>query len=165
VHGGFERLAAATSALVRLRLDVRMTPDQTPAGVVREVRAVLAEVSDDLGVPVTARQVAAVPGTRTDPTSDVVRSAVRAWEAVAGEAHAPIRGNSGATDANMIRLRGIPTARVGMPKVLVSPEGGPVDFTLGMNIVDVTEMRRLAEVLVRIVLDRGIAAPPAVAAS
>ena len=155
VVGGFDRLAASTSALVRLRLDVRMTPDQTAPEVVREVNRRLRELSDELGVALVARQVAAVPGTRTDPHSEVVLAAVAAWEQVAGRPHEPILANSGATDANILRLRGVPTARVGMPKVMAAPDGGPVDFTLGMNIVDLNEMRRLVEVLVRTVLALG----------
>jgi len=152
VAGGFDRLAASTSALVRLRLDVRMTPEQSAPEVVREVRAQLRELTQELGVPLQARQVAAVPGTRTDPEAEIVRAATAAWERVAGRVHEPILANSGATDANILRLRGVPTARVGMPKVLTAPDGGAVDFTLGMNIVDVGEMRRLAEVFVRTVL-------------
>jgi succinyl-diaminopimelate desuccinylase len=152
VAGGFDRLAASTSALVRLRLDVRMTPEQSAPEVVREVRAQLRELTQELDVPLHARQVAAVPGTRTDPETEIVRAATAAWERVDGRVHEPILANSGATDANILRLRGVPTARVGMPKVLTAPDGGAVDFTLGMNIVDVGEMRRLAEVLVRTVL-------------
>ena len=82
----------------------------------------------------------------------IVRATTAAWEQVAGRTHEAILENSGATDANILRLRGIPTARVGMTKVLIAPDGGPVDFTLGMNIVDLNEMRRLVEVLVRTVL-------------
>jgi hypothetical protein len=116
------------------------------------MRAQLRELAQELGVPLQARQVAAVPGTRTDPEAEIVRAATAAWERVAGRCHEPILANSGATDANILRLRGVPTARVGMPKVLTGPDGGDVDFTLGMNIVDVGEMRRLAEVFVRTVL-------------
>ena len=152
VVGGFDRLAASTSALVRLRLDVRMTPDQTAPAVVREVREQTRRVAEELGVEIHVRQVAAVPGTRTDRDEPIVRATTEAWEQVAGRPHELILANSGATDANMLRLRGIPTARVGMPKVLTAPDGGPVDFTLGMNIVDVNEVRRLVEVLVRTVL-------------
>lgn len=155
VAGGFPRLAAATSALVRLRLDVRMTPDQTAPSVVREVRAQLCALSAELGVPLEARQVAAVPGTRTEPSAEIVRATTRAWEEVAGRPHEAILANSGATDANILRLRGIPTARVGMPKVVRGPGGAPVDFTLGMNIVDITEVRTLVEVLTRTVLSLG----------
>jgi succinyl-diaminopimelate desuccinylase len=132
-----------------------MTPDQTAPGVLREVRAQLRPLADELGVALVARQVAAVPGTRTDPEAEIVRAAVAAWEHVAGRAHEPVLANSGATDANILRMRGVPTARVGMPKVTTGPDGGPVDFTLGMNVVDITEMRRLVEVLIRTVLALG----------
>lgn len=152
VHGGFARLAASTTALVRVRLDIRMTPEQTAPAVVREVRAALAPLEAELGTPLVVRQVACVPGSRTDPNAPIIRSAVAAWEAVAGRPHELVLGNSGATDANIIRMRGIPTARVGMPKITKGPHGQPVDFTLGMNAVDLTEARRLVEVLVRTVL-------------
>lgn len=152
VVGGFDRLAASTSALVRIRLDVRMTPEQSAPAVVREVRAQLGDLAEELGIVIVARQVAAVPGTRTDPQAEIVRAATLAWEEVAGQPHEPMLATSGATDANILRLRGVPTARVGMPKVLTAPDGGPVDFTLGMNMVDLRDQRRLVEVLVRSVL-------------
>lgn len=152
VVGGFQHLAASTSAMVRLRMDVRMTPDQTAPEVVREVQEQLRALSDEIGVEIEARQIAAVPGTRTERSCAVVQAATTAWEQVAGQPHELIPANSGATDANILRLRGVPTARVGMPKVMQAPDGGPVDFTLGMNIVDLSAMRRLVEVLVRTVL-------------
>lgn len=155
VAGGFDRLAAATSALVRLRLDVRMTPDQTAPEVLREVRAQLRPLGEQLGVRLVARQIASVPGTRTDPETEIVRATTAAWEHVAGRPHVPVLANSGATDANILRMRGVPTARVGMPKVQVAPDGGPVDFTLGMNIADLDAMRRLVEVFIRTVLAIG----------
>ena len=148
VAGGFDRLAASTPAAVRLRLDLRLTTGQTPAGVTREVRDEVRRLGADLWV----EQVAAIPASHTPPGSPIVRAAVAAWEAVAGEPHSPITANSGATDANILRMRGVPTARVGMPKVPAAPGGGPVDFTLGMNLVDLREMRRLVEVLARTVL-------------
>lgn len=155
VVGGFERLAASTSALVRVRLDVRLTPDQTAPAVVREVREQLRRLGDELGVRLAARQVAAVPGTRTDPEAEIVRATIAAWEQVAGRPHVPIAANSGATDANILRLRGVPTARVGMPKVTAAPDGGEVDFTLGMNVVDLNAARNLVEVSIRTVLGLG----------
>jgi acetylornithine deacetylase/succinyl-diaminopimelate desuccinylase-like protein len=152
VRGGLDHLAASTAASVRLRLDVRITTGQTAAGVTREVTGEVRRIGDKLHVPLTVQQVATVPATHTPPESDVVRSAVAAWEAVAGRSHVPTRGNSGATDANILRMRGVPTARVGMPKLEAGPEGEAVDFTLGMNICDVEDARRLVEVLVRTVL-------------
>lgn len=153
VHGGSDRLAAATPSVVRLRLDVRLTTEQSGPEVVREVRAEVDRICVGLGVAgVVVEQVAYVPATRTDPDSPIVRATTEAFESVSGAPHEPIGQNSGATDANILRLRGVPTARVGMPKVPTAPDGGEVDFTLGMNLVDLGEMRRLAEVLVRTVL-------------
>ncbi|QNJ93286.1 M20/M25/M40 family metallo-hydrolase [Mycolicibacterium fluoranthenivorans] len=151
INGGIERLGASTPATVRLRLDLRITTQQTPASVLREVRHMLAGVSDELGIVVTAHQSAAVPASHTPPESPVVRAAVNAFESVAGGPHVLILDNSGATDANILRMRGVPTARVGMPKVAAMPDGSEIDFTRGMNLVDLREMRRLAEILIRTV--------------
>ncbi|GCD88606.1 M20 family metallopeptidase [Nocardioides sp. LS1] len=152
VHGGFDRLAASTPAEVRLRLDLRLTTQQTPPGVVREVRDELRRLSEQLGVELRVRQVAAIPATHTPTDSPVVRAAVEAFEAVDGRPHQVTTGNSGATDANILRMRGVPTARVGMPKVAATPDGGEIDFSRGMNLVDLVAMRQLAEVLVRTVM-------------
>jgi acetylornithine deacetylase/succinyl-diaminopimelate desuccinylase-like protein len=152
VHGGFERLAAATTAEVRLRLDLRITTEQTPPGVLRELRAELARVGAELGSELRAEQVAAIPATYTSPRSPIIRAAVAAVETVSGAPHEAVLENSGATDANVLRMRGVPTARVGMAKVPVGPDGGPVDFTRGMNLADLTAMRELAEILVRTAL-------------
>ncbi|HEX6360645.1 hypothetical protein [Actinophytocola sp.] len=145
VTGGFERLAASTPAAVRLRLDVRITTAQSPAAVTRELRAEMRRFGAEVA------QVAAIPATHTSPRSPIVLATVGAWEAVTRERHEPVTGNSGATDANILRMRGVPTARVGMPKVTAGPDGGPVDFTLGMNLVSLDAMARLVEVLVRTV--------------
>lgn len=152
VTGGFPRLAASTPALVRLCLDVRLTTAQTPAGVTREVRAEVLRFGERLGADLRVEQIAAIPATHTPPESPVVRATVAAWEAVTGTRHEVVTGNSGATDANILRMRGVPTARVGMPKVQTAPGGGPVDFSLGMNLVSLDAMSRLVEVLVRTVL-------------
>nr|WP_237448269.1 peptidase dimerization domain-containing protein [Nocardioides flavescens] len=154
IHGGSDRLAAATPASVRLRLDVRLTTEQTGPEVVREVRAEVDRSAAELGAQdVTVTQVAYVPASRTDPGAAVVRATTEAFEAVSGGSHVAIGQNSGATDANVLRMRGVPTARVGMPKVARGPHGEDVDFTLGMNLVHLGEMRRLGEILVRTVLD------------
>jgi len=62
-----------------------------------------------------------------------------------------IRGNSGATDANILRGRGIPTVRVGMPKVTDSLFD--IDFARGMNTVSVRAMEKLTRHLIRTAVD------------
>jgi acetylornithine deacetylase/succinyl-diaminopimelate desuccinylase-like protein len=144
IAGGWERMLAVTPAACRIRLDVRIAPGTKPLSVKRELAAFL----DQFGVGL--EMVLAIPGTHTAPDARIVRTAIGAWERASGRPHEPMPDNSGATDANILRARGIPTARVGMPKV--TSEEFEVDFSRGMNTVDVRAMRRLAEVLARTTL-------------
>jgi acetylornithine deacetylase/succinyl-diaminopimelate desuccinylase-like protein len=150
IAGGWERMLAVTPAVCRIRLDVRIAPGTAPMDLKRELAAYVARLADELDAEPGVEMVLAVPGTHTPPDAPIVRAAVEAWEGASGLPHEPVPDNSGATDANILRARGIPTARVGMPKV-VSDEFD-VDFSRGMNTVDVRAMRRLCEVLARIAL-------------
>lgn len=142
VEGGWERMPAFTPAECRLLVDLRLSPRTSPPDAHRELAAVVAEA----GVDAEVEMVLAIPGASTDPGHDVVRRTVAAWEAEAGEPHVDVPALSGATDANILRGRGVPTARVGMPKV------PGLDFQAGMNTVDVREMARLTRLLLRVVL-------------
>jgi hypothetical protein len=96
--------------------------------------------------------ILSIPGTATPPENWIIQSTIRAWQAVASRPHQVLTNTSGATDANILRARGIPTARVGMPKVS-DDSGSEVDFALGMNAADVDDMARLTRVLIRTIVD------------
>ncbi|WP_284748201.1 M20 family metallopeptidase [Amycolatopsis sp. RTGN1] len=146
IAAGWERILAVTPAACRIRLDVRTAPGTKPLSVKRELAAFL----DRLDAGLELEMVLAIPGTHTAPDAPIVRTAIEAWEHTSGKPHEPVPDNSGATDANILRARGIPTARVGMPKV--TSDAFDVDFSRGMNTVDVRAMRRLCEVLARTTL-------------
>jgi hypothetical protein len=93
----------------------------------------------------------AIPGSRTPIDHWICAAGRRAWEAIEQRPHIESAGQSGATDANILRNRGIPTMRIGLPKVLV--DGQELGFAEGMNTVDATSMTTLAELLVRTVVD------------
>ncbi|MBB4683884.1 M20 family metallopeptidase [Amycolatopsis jiangsuensis] len=150
IAGGWERLLAATPAACRIRLDIRIAAGMAPLELKRELTAFTTRLSAELGTDLGVEMVLAIPGTHTPPDAPVVRGAIAAWEAANGRKHEPVPGNSGATDANILRARGIPTARVGMPKV--RSDEFDVDFSRGMNTVDIAAMRRLCEVLARTAL-------------
>jgi acetylornithine deacetylase/succinyl-diaminopimelate desuccinylase-like protein len=148
IDGGWRRMAAVTPAVCRFLIDLRLSPRTTPAQARREFAAAVEAIRRRRpGTAIEWDLVVAIPGTVTDVDSFVVQAATEAWERVEGRAHEVITGNSGATDANILRSRGIPTVRVGMPKV--SGIGEEVDFQRGMNTVDVREMVRLTRTLVR----------------
>jgi acetylornithine deacetylase/succinyl-diaminopimelate desuccinylase-like protein len=151
VEGGWMRMAAVTPAACRFRVDLRLAPDTPPMRAKREFGAALADISADTGAEVSWEMVLAIPGSATDPRCWVYRSAVAAWEAIEGRTHEAVTGNSGATDANILRNRGIPTVRVGMPKVTGAPF--PIDFAAGMNTVSVPAMDTLTRHLIRVAID------------
>ena len=150
IAGGWERMLAVTPAACRIRLDLRIAPGTAPMDLKRELAAYVARLGAELDAELGVEMVLAIPGTHTPPDAPIVRATVEAWERANGLPHAPVPDNSGATDANILRARGIPTARVGMPKA-VSDEF-EVDFSRGMNTVDVRAMLRLCEVLARTAL-------------
>ncbi|MEV7865616.1 M20/M25/M40 family metallo-hydrolase [Streptomyces sp. NPDC088124] len=152
IEGGWPRLASATPALCRFVVDLRTNPRSTPADVRREFGAAIASIRSAFPeIDVEWDMVLSIPGTATPEDAPVVRAAIAAWEEIEGRPHAPITANSGATDANILRARGLATARVGMDRI--GPDAPiPLDFPAGMNVVDIREAERLARHLIHTVV-------------
>lgn len=146
-EAGWWRMAAVVPAVARLRADLRLAPGQSPLDALREMDVALDALrTGDDAIDVDTELALAIPGSRTDPEHWIVIAAIEAWESVTGRRHEPITATSGATDANILRNRGIPTVRVGLPKV---DDGGvEVDFAAGMNTVDVAALELLTRHLV-----------------
>ncbi|MCU1489590.1 MAG: deacylase, partial [Acidimicrobiaceae bacterium] len=147
IEGGWSRLAAVTPASCRIRVDLRTSPRTSPAEARRVLAAALEELRAEVdGINVELAQVLAIPAGSTSADSWITRCAVAAWEEAEGREHRASSDLSGATDANILRGRGIPTVRVGMPKVTEAPF--PIDFAAGMNTVNVQQMARLTRLLI-----------------
>ncbi|HEX6448298.1 MAG TPA: hypothetical protein VF060_02435 [Trebonia sp.] len=154
ISGGWSRTASFTPDSCRFTVDLRLSPRTTPIAAKRELIAALDVISADLpGVPVSVEQVLAIPGASTSPESWICRRAIAAWEEFEGRPHEPVLETSGATDGTILRSRGIPTVRIGMPKVSQAPDGASVDFAMGMNTVDVREQVKLTKYLIQLALD------------
>jgi acetylornithine deacetylase/succinyl-diaminopimelate desuccinylase-like protein len=144
IEGGWPHLAAVTPEMCRVIVDLRLSPRTTAAEAAAELSCVLdGVVREHPDIDLQLEQLVDIPGTFTPPDSFVIEAAVEAWEAIEGSEHVPVLDGSGATDANILRAHGVPTARVGMPKV---PD---LDFAMGMNTVDTREMVRLTRHLIR----------------
>ncbi|WP_030417718.1 M20/M25/M40 family metallo-hydrolase [Streptomyces sp. NRRL F-5065] len=148
VEGGWPRMAAVTPALCRIMVDLRTSPRSTPADVRREFAAAIdAITAAHPGIDLDWDMVLSIPGTHTPEDAPVVAAAKAAWEEIAGRPHEPIIATSGATDANILRSRGLPTARIGMDRI--GPDAPlPLDFPSGMNVVDIREAVRLTRAIV-----------------
>ena len=148
IEGGWPRMAAVAPAMCRFMIDLRTSPRQHPTEVRREFGAALAAITArHPELEVEWDMVLAIPGNATPADAPVVSAAVAAWEQEAGRSHAPIVANSGATDANILRSRGLPTARIGMDRI-GSDAPLPLDFPSGMNVVDIREAARLTRAIV-----------------
>ena len=99
--------------------------------------------SEHLGVKCHYKKVVEIPGTHTDPNTDVITETINAWQYVTQREHQPIVGMSGATDANILRARNLDTARVGLPKAKIED----INFALGMNAVEVDDLVKLTALL------------------
>jgi acetylornithine deacetylase/succinyl-diaminopimelate desuccinylase-like protein len=148
IEAGWRRLASVTPAMCRFRVDLRISPRTTPAQARRELAEALAEIcAARPELDVVCEMVLSIPGTHTPEDAPVVVAAIRAWEELAGCPHEPILANSGATDANILRSRGLPTARIGMDRI--GPDAPlALDFPSGMNVVDIREAVRLTRHIV-----------------
>ena len=79
----------------------------------------------------------------------MVRALIAAWEAREGREHAPLKNGSGASDAAIIRSRGIPAARIGPP-----PPAAPSPYPgFSMGQADVASLHALSELLVDAIVD------------
>lgn len=153
IEGGWPRLAAASSALCRFTVDLRISPRTSPAQARREFGAAIDRIrSAHPEIEIDWKMVLAIPGTATPQDAPVVQAAIAAWEEAEGRPHQPIIENSGATDANILRNRGLSTARIGMDRI--GPEAPlPLDFASGQNVVDLREVERLARTLIHLAVD------------
>jgi acetylornithine deacetylase/succinyl-diaminopimelate desuccinylase-like protein len=153
IVGSIDSHSARSLAFVpprcRFGVDMRLSPHVSPLDARRQLEEMLRQrclSGPETGV--TVELCAAIPGTRTPPEHWIVRSTIAAWEAVTGKSMPRPTSLSGATDANILRGRGIPTARVGLPKVAL--DGRELDFVAGMNTVDPKAMFDLVGLLVNL---------------
>lgn len=155
VRGGWKRSAAICPEVCEFTVDLRISPRTTPAQARREFRQAVHEAAAKLDVDAEVEMSLAIPGSHTDPESWMVRSLVWGYDKATGTEHTidqVARTTSGATDGNILRNRGIETARIGMPRVS-DDAGTEVDFAMGTNAVSVSNMVALTRVLIASAID------------
>jgi acetylornithine deacetylase/succinyl-diaminopimelate desuccinylase-like protein len=151
IVGGWPHKPAFSPAECEVYVDLRIAPRTSPLDARRQFDAALETIRAQYpGIEFSSELIVAVPGTSTSPDNWIIRSGIAAWESVAGEPHQWRTRTSGATDANILRGRGIPTARIGMPP---PRRGLPYEDTFSMGVVEIEGMVQLTRVLVSAAID------------
>ncbi|WP_213453531.1 M20 family metallopeptidase [Rhizomonospora bruguierae] len=156
IRGGWQRMAATSPAVCEFTVDLRISPRTRPVDARRQFAQAIDEALARLGdVSAEWEMTLSIPGSSTPPETWIVDSCRRAYATVTGAPQVldeAARTTSGATDGNILRNRGIPTARIGMPRV-TNPDGTEVDFPMGMNAVSLPNMVKLTRLLVAAAVD------------
>lgn len=155
IEGGWTYKPAFTPAACDIYVDLRLSPRCSPMQAWQELKKPLDEVPQSTGARIACDMILAIPGAGTAPDNWIIRSATRAWEAVEGRVHTPFLRTSGQTEAVILRRHGIPTARLGLPARMSSDPDAPTAERPAHNMgyVNARDIRRLAECLIRIIVD------------
>ena len=147
VNGGDARATAFTADACEFTVDLRLPPGVAADSAQRALSERVDHWAAAIGASANVTRTLAIGGSCTDPSEPIVQAAIAAWEAETGRSHQAPRGLSGATDANILRQNGVPTARIGLPKV--AAPGVDVDFQYGMNAVNPDDQVALSRHLIR----------------
>jgi acetylornithine deacetylase/succinyl-diaminopimelate desuccinylase-like protein len=151
IAGGWPEKPAFLPDRCEIYVDLRISPRTTTADAARQFGDALDAIrAAEPGITLDCEMTAAIPGTSTPPENWIIRSSVRAWEKAYGRPHVLRTGTSGATDANILRGHGIPTARVGMP---VLGAAAPFAGRFSMGVVSADAMVTLTKALIAIAID------------
>ena len=148
IESGWERMPSFTPAVCRFRVDLRISPRTSPDEAEKEFAQVLNSFCEDLGIEASYEGLVAIPGASTSEHASIIQHSIKSWETVTGDNHTAAKGMSGATDANILRGHGIPTARVGLQKAKIPN----IDFQQGMNTVAIKDLYELTVLLVHIAI-------------
>jgi acetylornithine deacetylase/succinyl-diaminopimelate desuccinylase-like protein len=151
IRGGWPHKPSFIPAWTDVHLDVRVSPRVDPTEVREQLEAELADICvrhPELELELSMEL--AIPGTETAMDSWIVQSCIRAFEDVERRPHVPIEMTSGATDAEILRMWGIPTARFGMAS---SVRADSPTLEMDMDSVELPSMARFVDSLLYAVVD------------
>jgi acetylornithine deacetylase/succinyl-diaminopimelate desuccinylase-like protein len=150
IEGGWPSKPSFIPATCTLYVDLRIGPRTDPRDARHQLGEALARIKERHDLDLSWEMILSIPGSHTDPTSWIVQSCMRGWEHLEGQPHVPTPGTSGATDANILRGRGVPTARIGLPRAAQTSADGRALTARAGNLAS---MRRLVQCLVYSIVD------------
>jgi acetylornithine deacetylase/succinyl-diaminopimelate desuccinylase-like protein len=152
IEAGWMHKPAFIPAACYFLVDLRISPRVEPMEAKRQFGKAISDIlKADPGLTVEWEMILSIPGTFTEPGNWIIQSCMRAWEYVEKKPHVPRTKTSGATDANILRAWGIPTARLGMPRRRAAAESQRTKFS--MDTSEISGMKQLTKCLVYAAID------------
>lgn len=152
IQAGWTYKPAFVPAACHFFVDLRISPRVSPVEAKHQFgEAIERIVKANPDLSVEWEMILSIPGSFTDPNNWVIKSCIRAWEFVENQKHRPRTGTSGATDANILRAAGIPTARLGMPRRQSGNESQRSVFS--METTNIAGLKQLTKCLVYAAVD------------
>jgi acetylornithine deacetylase/succinyl-diaminopimelate desuccinylase-like protein len=152
IQAGWTHKPAFVPAACHFYVDLRISPRVNPVEAKRQFSEAIGRiVKSNPDLSIEWEMILSIPGSFTDPNNWIIQSCVRAWEFVESKKHKPRTGTSGATDANVLRAAGIPTARLGMPRLKSASNGERNGFS--MDTCNIAGMKQLTKCLVYAAVD------------
>jgi len=150
IQGGWTHKPAFVPAACNFFVDLRISPRVSPVEAKHQFGdAIERIVKSNPELSVEWEMILSIPGGFTDPNNWIIQSCIRAWEFVENRKHVPRTKTSGATDANILRAAGIPTARLGMPRLASESQRS----VFSMETSNVAGMKQLTKCLIYAVVD------------
>jgi acetylornithine deacetylase/succinyl-diaminopimelate desuccinylase-like protein len=152
IQAGWTHKPAFVPAACHFYVDLRISPRVSPMEAKRQFGEAIGRIvgaNPDLSVE--WEMILSIPGSFTDPNNWIIQSCMRAWEFVESKKHMPRTKTSGATDANILRAAGIPTARLGMPRFQGANESQRSVFSMDRS--NIAGMKQLTKCLVYAAVD------------
>lgn len=152
IQAGWTHKPAFVPAACHFYVDLRISPRVSAMQAKSQFGAAIERIiKTNPNLTIDWEMILSIPGSFTDPDNWIIRSCMRAWEFVENRKHEPRTGTSGATDANILRAAGIPTARLGMPRRKSAGENQRNVFS--METSNVAGMKQLTKCLVYAAID------------
>ena len=152
IQAGWTHKPAFVPAACHFYVDLRISPRVSPPEAKRQFGEAIGRiVKENPDLSIEWEMILSIPGSSTDPHNWIVQSTMRAWELVENKKHTPRTKTSGATDANILRAAGIPTARLGMPRPTKAGQNERSRFS--METSSIAGMKQLTQCLIYAAID------------
>ena len=153
IRGGDPDKPGFPTATTEIFIDMRINPRTSPANVRHQFAEMIAGIKQrHPDFEIDWEMYGSMPGGATPADNWIIQSSQRGFEVEEGVAYTETPYQAGQTDGTMIRVLGVPTARVGYPWPPASMPSG-YDGLGGMGCASITDVMKGVRTIAYAVVD------------